>query len=251
MKKKRAARPRLFVGSSSESLDYAYAIQSNLDDCAEVTVWKQGIFEISKTTVESLIRALDRSDFGVFVFAPNDALRLRRKKYAAVRDNVVFELGLFMGKLGRRRTFVVVPKASSQLRIPTDLMGVTLGEFDSKRKDKNLEAALGPFCHNVRRQIRKVGGRFRASARSDPGNISKPIGGLIITEAIYGVTDHHVDVTAKLNSLVRDSKLHVYASNQLGGDPYPNTSKNLVVRYEYKGQKLERTVNEGAALDLP
>src|ERR1019366_6665779 len=110
--KKKAARPRLFIGCSDESVDYAYAIQQNLDDDAEVTVWKQGIFELTKTSVESLIKTLDRSDFAVFVFAPNDALRLRQKKYAAVRDNVVFELGLFMGKLGRQRTFIVVPKAS-------------------------------------------------------------------------------------------------------------------------------------------
>src|SRR6266567_8578536 len=122
-----ATRPRLFIGSSKESLDYAYAIQQNLEDDAEVTVWKQGVFQLTKTTVESLIKALDRTDFAVFVFAPNDALRLRQKKYAAVRDNVVFELGLFMGKLGRHRTFIVVPKANKQLRIPTDLTGLTLG----------------------------------------------------------------------------------------------------------------------------
>ena len=77
--KNNAFRPRLFVGSSHESLDYAYAIQQNLDDDAEVTVWKQGIFQLTKTAVESLIKALDKSDFAVFVFAPNDVLRLRRK----------------------------------------------------------------------------------------------------------------------------------------------------------------------------
>lgn len=290
MKRKRAARPRLFVGSSSESLDYAYAIQSNLDECAEVTVWKQGIFEISKTAVESLIKALDKSDFGVFVFAPNDALRLRRKKFAAVRDNVVLELGLFMGKLGRSRTFVVVPKATAQLRIPTDLMGVALGEFDSNRKDKNLEAALGPFCHIVRRQVRKVGPRIRRNARSvrrvgprirrnarsgaesdsqpvvvvkeffhHTGNVditqisggSRPTGDLVVTEAVYGTADHHIDVTAKLNDLISGNKLRVYAGNQLGGDPCPNTAKSMMVKYQYKGQELERNVKEGATLDLP
>src|SRR5213083_2038761 len=139
MPKKKASRPRLFVGSSKESLRYAYAIQANLDEDAEVTVWTQGFFKLSKASVESLVQAFGRSDFAVFVFAPNDVLRLRKNTYNAVRDNVVFELGLFMGKHGRNRTFIVVPKGSQRLRIPTDLLGITPGTFDANRQDRNLQ----------------------------------------------------------------------------------------------------------------
>lgn len=70
-----------------------------------------------------------------------------------------------MGKLGRPRTFVVAPKGSKQLRIPTDLAGLTLGRFDARRKDKNLEAAFGPFCSTVRGQIRTGGIRTRSKLR--------------------------------------------------------------------------------------
>lgn len=251
MKKKKAARPRLFIGCSDESVDYAYAIQQNLDDDAEVTVWKQGIFELTKTSVESLIKTLDRSDFAVFVFAPNDALRLRQKKYAAVRDNVVFELGLFMGKLGRQRTFIVVPKASEQLRIPTDLTGVTLGRFDPNRNDKNLEAAFGPFCNMVRGQIRRHGKRVLSKVRPSSKRDPRPKGDLVVLEAGYGARDHRIDVTAQLNAAIADSKLHIYVGNQLAGDPCPNTPKNLVVRYRYKNQEIEKTVIEGTDLELP
>jgi predicted nucleotide-binding protein len=84
MLKKPTNRPRLFIGSSAESLEFAYAIQQNLEDYAEATVWKQGVFELTKNAVESLVKALDRSDFAVFVFAPNDTVRLRQKNYRAV-----------------------------------------------------------------------------------------------------------------------------------------------------------------------
>jgi len=40
-----AYRPRIFVGSATESLDIAYAVQENLEHNAEITVWTQGIFE--------------------------------------------------------------------------------------------------------------------------------------------------------------------------------------------------------------
>jgi hypothetical protein len=55
----------------------------------------------------------------------------------------------------------------------------------------------------------------------------------------------------QLTAAITDSKLHIYVGNQLAGDPCPNTPKNLVVSYRYKNLKLEKTVNEGADLDLP
>jgi hypothetical protein len=249
--KKKLVRPRLFVGSSKESLDYAYAIQQNLDDDAEVTVWTQGIFKLTKTAVENLVRALDNTDFAVFVFAPDDVLLLGQKTHTAVRDNVVFELGLFMGKLGPQKTFIVVPKASGKLRIPTDLAGITPGRFDSNRKDKNLQAAFGPFCNEIRHEIRR--GRTKAPSKP-PRNLginARSKGDLLVTDAAYGVQDHRVDVTAQLNDKIAHGKIHTYVGNQLAGDPCPNTPKNLIVKYRYRNKEFEKTLNEGATLDLP
>jgi predicted nucleotide-binding protein len=153
---KKRRKPRLFVGSSTEGLGIAYAIQENLENDAEVTVWEQSVFDLTTTVLESLLRVLAKADFGVFVFNPSDVLHLRRKKYTAVRDNVVFEMALFIGKLGRRRTFYLVPKDSDDLRIPTDLLGITPGRYDAKRRDKNPQAALGPFCNRLRIAMRKA-----------------------------------------------------------------------------------------------
>jgi predicted nucleotide-binding protein len=245
-------KPRLFIGSSKESLDYAYAIHENLEDDAEVTVWSQGIFKLSRTSVESLVQALDRTDFAIFVFAPDDALLLRKKSYSAVRDNVVFELGLFMGKLGSHRTFMVVPKASGSLRIPTDLIGITPGYFNSNRKDRNLLAAFGPFCNQVRQQIQTARIRIHsAKGRVPRKNRSLSKRDLVIIEAAYGIQDHRVNVTTQLNAAIKDNKLHIYVGNQLAGDPCPNMPKNLVVKYRCNNKELEKTVDEGGTLDLP
>lgn len=93
-------KPRLFVASSSEQLDLAHAAQENLDRDAEVTVWDQGIFEPSRNTMASLLDQLDSSDFGLFIFAPDDVTAMRDRTHSTVRDNVIFELGLFAGRLG-------------------------------------------------------------------------------------------------------------------------------------------------------
>ena len=256
--KKTTARPRLFIGSSSESRQYAYAIQEELEESAEATVWSQNLFRLTKTTIENLMDALEEYDFAVFVFAPNDIVRLRGKNYPTVRDNVVFELGLFMGKLGRPRVFMAIPKGSEHLRLPTDLAGVTPGKFDSNRGDKNFRAAVGPFCNKVRGEIRRYG-KVKVAVGTQPfaKRSSRSKDDLVVLEALYGAQNRFVDIASKINTFIVDNKLHILIGNYLAeelvlhGDPCPNVLKKVTVRYKYKGKVLTKTANETEYLDLP
>jgi tetratricopeptide (TPR) repeat protein len=149
-------KPRAFVGSSVEGLQVAYAVQQNLLHDVEVTVWDQGVFELSATTIESLTRALSNTDFGIFVFSPDDTLRMRGAEAKSVRDNVLFELGLFIGKLGRERVFFLMP-SDSPPHIPSDLLGITPAKYETNRADGSFQAATGPACHQMRQLIRSLG----------------------------------------------------------------------------------------------
>lgn len=150
------AKPKIFIGSSVEGLNIAYAIQQNLTQDAEITVWDQGVFELSQTSIESLVAILEKSDFAILVFSPDDILKIRKQKFLSVRDNVIFELGLFIGKLGRRRTFIIMPD-KPVFHIPTDLLGITAGKYDTSRTDGSFQAATAPICHQIRIQIKKLG----------------------------------------------------------------------------------------------
>jgi predicted nucleotide-binding protein len=108
-------KPTLFVGSSSESLDVAYAAQRNLEDVSEVVVWTQGIFELTKSYLESLLEALDDTEFGLFILGADDLIRIRGTEMPTARDNVIFELGLFIGRLGRRRSKPLLAPIGSKL----------------------------------------------------------------------------------------------------------------------------------------
>lgn len=148
-------RPRIFIGSSVEGLDTAYCIQENLEYNADITVWDQGVFNLSKTTLDDLLEELDNSQFGIFIFTPDDVSKIRNEDFKVIRDNVLFELGLFMGKLGKDRVFSVKPNNVQDFHLPTDLLGINVGTFFEDRSDKNLNAALGPFCNKIRKAIKK------------------------------------------------------------------------------------------------
>jgi hypothetical protein len=139
-------RHRIFVGSSTESVVPARAIQHNLGARGHVVkVWDQGIFSIGRTAFETLLAALDDFDAALFVFAPDDLVTIRGSAFAAIRDNVVFELGLFTGRLGRDRTFWLVPRGHTELRIASDLLGVLPAEY-TPPADRDWVAALAPAC---------------------------------------------------------------------------------------------------------
>jgi len=117
--------PAVFIGSSSEGLHIAEAIHKRLGNhpCTPV-LWSQDVFDASQTTIEDLVRATLETDFAVMILTPDDMTRSRKRDRLAPRDNVIFELGLFMGALTRPRTYIVMPKGKD-LKIPTDLLGVT------------------------------------------------------------------------------------------------------------------------------
>jgi hypothetical protein len=150
-------KPKAFIASSVEGLPYAYAIQQNLEYDAECTVWSQGVFTPSAYPIEDIVEELGRSDFGVFVFTADDVVMLRDEQKKAVRDNVLFELGMFIGRLERRRNFIVHPRGVEDFHWPSDLTGLNPVTFDPNRQDKNVTAALGTACNQIREAIKKVG----------------------------------------------------------------------------------------------
>lgn len=169
-------KPAVFIASSGESLDVASAMQESLEHVAEVTVWNQDIFKLSRYNIESLVDALESSDFGVFIFASDDALTIKGKEKLATRDNVVFELGLFIGKLGRERCFIVAPRGNEEeIHFPTDLLGITPALYEPERQDGNLVAALGPASTKITRQIKSFSVRKKPESLPEdaPADLSE------------------------------------------------------------------------------
>lgn len=149
------SKPRLFIASSSESYDIASACNVCLDRKVEVTIWDK-IFEPGGDTMNSLTTKARNMDFALFIFAPDDITNMRERVQPTVRDNVLFELGLFFGCLGKERCFILKPRDQT-LHMPTDLLGVNTNDYDPNRIDGNLSSAVNAACTLFLKQIEILG----------------------------------------------------------------------------------------------
>ncbi len=155
-------KPRIFVGSSGKAKKYAEALHDSLSDVAECTVWTEGAFGLSASTVANLLKNLRDSDFGAFIFAPDDKLSMNGDLLNVPRDNVVFEAGLFSGYLCPERCFIAIPQ-SVKIHVLTDLLGFTVGHYEDQRTDANHIAAVGTFSRMIRKAI-DLQGLFHGSS---------------------------------------------------------------------------------------
>ncbi len=144
--------PKVFIGSSTEGLPIARKIQSELQYDATCEIWNQGTFELGDAYLESLEKALDKFDFGIFVFSPDDKINIRGVDKLISRDNVIFELGMFLGKLSRSKAFIIHSK-NNKLHILSDLMGISKATYDDAIE--NLAVAVSPGCDKIRTAIKK------------------------------------------------------------------------------------------------
>ncbi len=147
-------KPRIFIGSSVEALKVAYGIQENLEHDALCQVWDQGIFDLTGNALNNLLEATSNFDFAIFVFQPDDTAKIRDSEFKVVRDNLIFELGLFVSRLSKENVFFLIPRNEGELHLPTDLLGIKPGQYDHQDDDEKLLGALGPFCNKIRRKIR-------------------------------------------------------------------------------------------------
>jgi predicted nucleotide-binding protein len=150
--------PVIFIASSTEGLGIANEIQLGLShDYVVPTVWSNNVFVPGPGTMETLESRVQGSDFGVVVLGPEDTVISRGSEAFAPRDNVILELGMFLGAMGRERSYIVKPRGVD-LKIPTDLLGLT--PIDYRADDgANLSTHIGPVCTQIRQAIQRLGAR--------------------------------------------------------------------------------------------
>lgn len=144
-------RTKIFIGSSTEGLNVARKIKSALRYDAHVDTWADGLFDRpSQAYIEVLENILNKYEYGIFVFTPDDKIFSRGQISNIPRDNVIFEYGMFLGKHTRKKAFFIVPRGID-IKLMTDVLGITSLDYDPT--NSNLQSAVSDACDQIREII--------------------------------------------------------------------------------------------------
>lgn len=151
-------RVKVFIMSSVETIPVTDLIIQHFQyDPFLAIAWHHGVFKASHYTLEDLENQLDDSDFAIAIAHADDVVITRDEQWPTVRDNVIFELGMFLGRLGRRRAFLMEQR-DGDIRLPSDLAGLTTIPY---RYQKGVEAMalIAPACAKLRELILSAGAK--------------------------------------------------------------------------------------------
>jgi CRP/FNR family cyclic AMP-dependent transcriptional regulator len=147
---------RVFIISSVEGLPIARLIQNAFEhDPFTTIVWTDGVFRVASYTLQSLEDQIDDSDFAIAIAHADDVTQSREETWPSARDNVIFELGLFMGRLGRSRAILMEPR-DEKIKLPSDLSGVTTIAYKFE-KGPSAAAKMAPACNKLRDYLKELG----------------------------------------------------------------------------------------------
>lgn len=145
--------PRVFIGSASESLDIAQQVKDVLARDFECYLWTDEVFKSNDSIFQTLLTEAGLFDFGILVLAKDDYKSSRGVTTFAPRDNMLFEFGMFLGRVGSDRAFALVEDGTG---LPTDLLGIQLEKFSRSAKEGYLD---------IRACTEKISKRMRESDR--------------------------------------------------------------------------------------
>ena len=101
--------------------------------------------------LDSLLKAGSMFDFGILVATKDDKTKSRDEGFETPRDNVIFEFGLFMGRLGKFRTLILREEGA---KLPSDMAGITVSEYVGG-KSAAAAASLKKQLDTIRTHIKE------------------------------------------------------------------------------------------------
>lgn len=145
-------KPKVFIGSSSEAVSVVRIVANALSKTCDVFAWDTNPVNPGQFLVEGLLEISESVDFAIFILSADDQLNYRENQYNAPRDNVIFEAGLFMSKVGRERVFLLSAEGKN-LKYPTDIAPIQRVPY------RNLKKSLLSAVEELVKRINALGVR--------------------------------------------------------------------------------------------
>lgn len=149
-------KPTIIIFSSKKSLPVAEGIRDNLQQVFETELWTEGLFDENNTIpLWAFLKKLMCYDCAAVVLGDDDVRQKEGSgtKESVPRDNVIFELGAAMARMGPQKTFVFTP-SDKNIVLPSYFRGVLVKEY---RQDPGArgcyKASTGSACAEIKRAM--------------------------------------------------------------------------------------------------
>lgn len=120
-------KPKIFIGSSKAGLPVAEKVRIHLSEIGDCFLWRDpNMWEPNKSTFDNLLKMASYFDFGIFVATADDLTLTNDKIVIEPRDNVILEMALFLGAMGRHKSFMLV---ENDIKLPSDFNGIYMPRF--------------------------------------------------------------------------------------------------------------------------
>lgn len=206
-------KPRIFIGSSSEGLGVARRIKDFFTPDYNCYLWTDDIFKNNESFLDTLIKSASLFDFSFMVFAADDLISVRGDIFEEPRDNVLFEYGLFLGRVGIDRAFVI---AEDVANLPSDLLGITITKYSTTTSDDGVKVATPSLEEGLTKLKRQTDENLRLGH----------LGLLPSTVAAISYFDNFVRITAAW-IMENTPNLNVEGKEYRGGTLYIKIPDNL------------------------
>ena len=151
-------KPHAIVFSSGKANPIAEAVKENLEMRGFMAdTWKENFFdENNAAALHTFLKKLLCFDFAVLVLG-DDNLRIDEtsgRPEPVPRDNVIFELGAAMARMGTKKTFLLTP-TEPRVTLPTYFKGIDPLNYEL-RADGNHLAGTGTACNHIRNRLARL-----------------------------------------------------------------------------------------------
>jgi hypothetical protein len=213
-----SGRAKLAMGAAAKELQDALKLQ----DVGPVTVEQWDLGQPAGTIIETLIARTEDSDFSLFVIGPDESLP----------ENVLFELGLFIGALGRSHTFMLLPEAMIS-ELPSDLGGEILHTYEPPEENRNsrqLRDRVRAECHAIASLIGEI---VRSAPAPEPSRLATPVGSDLLAIEVFGnLQSGRLQPAAGQSNLLGRSVIHSdFGIGRVVSGGTPEADNLVVVRF--------------------
>ncbi len=136
--------PIVFLASSIKNRALVDAVARQLNHCATPRVWMDDQAAIGSYILDWVAARARESDFGVFIFAPDERWGNQ------VNGNVLLEVGVFVACLGLDRCLIMTARG---MELPSDLKGILTAEYDpaafASQGDGALDSAIAAIADAI------------------------------------------------------------------------------------------------------